>query len=59
MIKHNNTTKGDEEPTILTIEVLKVPGESSWCIFCGDQSRSKRKSDMCDSFWYINIRVRF
>ena len=54
MIKHNNTTKGDEEPTILTIEVLKVPGESSWCIFCGSQSRNKHKRDTCDTYEAVN-----
>jgi len=54
MSKHNNITKDDEELTTLTAEVLEVTGESSLCIFCGDQSRKKRKRDTCDRYIAIN-----
>ena len=50
MSEHANITKGDEEPTTLTTEVLEVTGESSWCVCCGDQSRKKRKRDTCDRY---------
>ena len=36
-----NTAKDDEDPTTLTKEVLEVRGESSWCIFWGNQSRKR------------------
>ncbi len=54
MSEYENITKGDEEPTTLTTEVLKVTGESSWCIFRGSQSRNKRKWDTCDTYEAVN-----
>ena len=54
MNNHNNITKDDEEPATLTTEILEVTGESSWCIFCGAQSRNKRKRDTCDRYEAVN-----
>ena len=51
---NNNITKDDEEPTTLTTEVLGVTGEPSCCIFCGAQSRNKRKRDTCDRYEAVN-----
>ena len=54
MNNNNNITKDDEEPTTLTAQVLEVTGKSSQCIFCGAQSRNKRKRDTCDTCEAVN-----
>ena len=54
MTKQNNTTKGDEDSTTPTKEVIEVTDELSWCIFCGNQSRKKQKRDTCDTYQAMN-----
>ena len=40
----------DKNLTNLTKEVKGVASESDWCVFCGLNSRKKRKRLSCDTY---------
>ena len=40
----------DKDLTNLTKEVKGVTSESDWCVFCGLNSRKKRKRLSCDTY---------